>query len=70
MISKTVEVPNIHCMGCVAAIKNELLELPGVAAVTGDAQRRAIEVEFAPPATWEAIAAALTEIDYPPAKND
>ena len=67
MTNKIFEVPNIHCMGCVQAIKNELGELDGVAAVTGDARAQTIEVAFDAPATWEAIVAALTEIEYPPA---
>ena len=69
MANKTFEVPNIHCMGCVQAIKNELRELEGVATVNGDARGQTIEVEFEAPATWEAIVAALTEIEYPPAAN-
>lgn len=69
MTSKTFEVPNIHCMGCVQAIKNELRELDGVASVDGDAQTRVIAVEFEAPATWQGIAAALTEIEYPPAAS-
>ena len=67
MTSKTFEVPNIHCMGCVQAIKNELRELDGVASVEGDARKQTIDIAFAAPATWEAIVAALTEIEYPPA---
>ena len=69
MTNKTFEVPNIHCMGCVQAIKNELRELPGVSSVNGDARSRQIEIEFDAPANWEAIVAALTEIEYPPAAS-
>ncbi|MDE2750763.1 MAG: heavy-metal-associated domain-containing protein [Chloroflexota bacterium] len=69
MTSKSFEVPNVHCMGCVQAIKNELRELDGVASVNGDARSRMIEVEFEAPATWDAIVAALTEIEYPPAAS-
>ena len=69
MTSKTFEVPNIHCMGCVQAIKNELRELDGVASVDGDAHSRKIDIEFEPPATWQGIVAALTEIEYPPAAS-
>ena len=67
MTSKTFEVPNIHCMGCVQAIKNELRELDGVASVDGDARKQTIEIDFEAPATWDVIVAALTEIEYPPA---
>lgn len=69
MTNKTFEVPNIHCMGCVQAIKNELRELDGVSTVNGDAREQTIEVAFEAPATWEAIVASLTEIEYPPAAN-
>ena len=69
MTNKTFEVPNIHCMGCVQAIKNELRELDGVASVNGDAGKQTIDVEFEAPATWEAIVAALNEIEYPPASG-
>lgn len=69
MANKTFEVPNVHCMGCVQAIKNELRELDGVSSVSGDARKRTIAVEFEAPATWEAIVAALTEIEYPPAAS-
>lgn len=69
MTSKTFEVPNIHCMGCVQAIKNELRELDGVSTVEGDASKQTIEVAYDSPATWDAIVAALTEIEYPPAAN-
>jgi len=69
MTSKSFEVPNVHCMGCVQAIKNELRELDGVASVNGDARSRMIEVEFEAPASWDAIVAALTEIEYPPAAS-
>ncbi len=69
MTSKTFEVPNIHCMGCVQAIKNELRELDGITTVNGDAGKRTIEVEFDAPASWETIVATLTEIEYPPAAS-
>lgn len=69
MTNKIFEVPNIHCMGCVQAISNELRELDGVASVNGDAGKQTIEVDFDAPATWEAIVAALTEIEYPPAAS-
>ena len=69
MTSKTVEVPNISCNGCVQAIQFELSDMPGVASVNGDAASRTIQVEFQAPATWDAIVAALQEIEYPPASN-
>ena len=67
MSKLTFEVPNIGCAGCVQAIKLELCDLAGVASVDGDVAAREIQVEFEAPATREAIVAAMTEIDYPPA---
>ena len=67
MTSKTFEVPNIGCAGCVQAISNELSDLAGVAGVSGDVGSKTMQVEYAPPATWEGIVEALKEIDYPPA---
>ena len=66
MTSKTFEVPNIGCAGCVQAIKNELSELEGVANVSGDVSSKTMLVEYAPPATWDGIVTTLKEIDYPP----
>ena len=69
MTSKTFEVPNIGCAGCVQAIKNELGDLAGVLAVNGDVPSRIIQIEYDPPATWEGIVKTLNEIDYPPASD-
>jgi copper chaperone CopZ len=66
MTSKTFEVPNIGCAGCVQAIKNELSDLDGVASVSGDVSSKTMHIEYAPPATWESIVATLKEIDYAP----
>ena len=67
MTTKTFEVPNISCAGCVQAIKIELTDMPGVASVSGDPASRRMQVEFTAPATWDNIVAALNEIEYPPA---
>ncbi len=69
MTSKTFEVPNIGCAGCVAAIQLELEELAGVQSVSGDLPSKTVQIDFEPPATWEGIVSALTAIDYPPASN-
>ena len=69
MTSKTFEVPNIGCAGCVAAITNELSDISGVHAVNGDVANKSVRIEFEAPATWEAIVATLTEIEYPPAAS-
>ena len=67
MTSKTFEVPNISCAGCVAAIKIELEDLAGVQAVSGDAPSKTIQIDFDAPATWDGIVQTLNEIEYPPA---
>ena len=67
MTTKTFEVPNIGCQGCVQAIKNELAELPGVASIEGEVKTRKIQVEFEAPASWDVIVTTLKAIDYPPA---
>ncbi|MCY3780856.1 MAG: heavy-metal-associated domain-containing protein [Chloroflexi bacterium] len=69
MTSKTFEVPNIGCAGCVAAIKMELEDLSGVQAVSGDVPSKTIRIEFDAPATWDNIVQSLKEIDYPPAES-
>ena len=68
MEEKTISVPAIHCGHCVATIKRELSELPGVAAVAPDLKARKVAVKWGPPATWEQIKALLSEIGFPPAE--
>ena len=70
MQNEKLVVPNISCAGCVGAIKMELGELPGVAAVDGDVGSKSIEVQFDAPATMDGIVALLRDIDYPPAANN
>ena len=67
MTTKTFEVPNIGCAGCVQAIKNELAELPGLVKIEGEVKTRMVRVEFDEPTSWEMIVSRLKEIDYPPA---
>ncbi len=69
MTSKSFQVPNIGCAGCVQAIKIELQDLAGVQAVSGDVASKTIQIEFDAPASWDNIVQALKEIDYPPAKS-
>lgn len=65
MEKTTLSIPGITCDHCVRTIKNELLEVEGVTAVDGDAERKAVEVEFETPATLDRIRQVLKEIDYP-----
>jgi copper chaperone CopZ len=69
MATKTFEVPTVGCAFCVAAIKGELGDMQGVRAVDGDVATRMITVEWDEPASWDAIASALTAIDYAPAES-
>lgn len=66
METKTVKVPNIGCNGCVNSIKGELADLEGVSSVEGSVEAQTITVTWGNPANWEAISAAMTEIDYAP----
>jgi copper chaperone len=67
MARVTYAVPNISCGHCVHTIEMELSELEGVSQVEASDSTREVSVEFAEPATEEAIIALLTEINYPPA---
>jgi len=62
-------VPGINCGHCVATIERAVKEVAGVAEVKGNAATKQVTVTFEPPATRENIAAAMTEWDYPPAKE-
>ncbi len=68
MATKTFEVPNIGCNGCVQSIKNELGDLAGVIRVEGEVESRMVTVEYDDPASWEAITTTLEAIDYAPAQ--
>ena len=65
MSTITYKVPAINCNHCVHTIKTELSELPGVKAVTGDANTRQVTISFEPPATPAEIEKLLVEINYP-----
>jgi copper chaperone CopZ len=63
---KTVQVPAISCAHCVATIRRELGDLPGVRAVTADAASKQVTVRYDPPADWGIIVALLKDLGYPP----
>ena len=65
MTNKTFSVPAIGCAGCVRSIKLEVGQIAGVTAVQGDENTKVVSVSWEAPATWEQIAAALVEIEYP-----
>lgn len=67
MTTATFNVPAITCEHCVATITRVVPdEVPGVSKVTGDHETKQITVEFEPPATIEAIAASMSDWDFPP----
>ena len=66
MESKTFQVPNIGCDGCVNAIKGELGDLEGIKTVDGAVDSKMVTVEYDEPASWDKIVSALKEIDYAP----
>ncbi|MBM3214507.1 heavy-metal-associated domain-containing protein [Candidatus Poribacteria bacterium] len=55
----------ISCDGCVRSIRAELSEMEGVQSVAGDPDKQEVTVEFAAPATLEALKAAMDDIGYP-----
>ncbi|MCA0455921.1 MAG: heavy-metal-associated domain-containing protein [Chloroflexi bacterium] len=67
MESKTFQVPNIGCDGCVKTIKNEVSQITGVKKVDGVVDSKTVTVEWDTPATWQQIESTLKEIEYPPA---
>ena len=69
MESKTFQVPNIGCDGCVRSIKNELTAIPGVQNVDAAVDTKTVTVEWIDPADWKQIVNVLVEIDYAPAET-
>jgi copper ion binding protein len=67
MTTVVFTVPNISCGHCVATIERVVGELPGVHNVAGEIDSKQVTVAYDPPATPEAIVAAMTEWEYPPA---
>jgi copper chaperone CopZ len=67
MESKSFQVPNIGCDGCVRTIKTEVSQIAGVKKVDGTVATKIVVVEWDAPATWQQIADTLKEIDYAPA---
>jgi copper chaperone CopZ len=68
METKTFQVPNIGCDGCVNAIKNELKGVPGVQRVDASVDTKMVTVQWTDPASWTKIVDVLTEIEYAPAE--
>jgi copper chaperone CopZ len=66
MNKRVANVPKISCGGCERTIQSNLSELPGVTFVKADRNDKTVKVEYDDRINWEAIAAKLVEIDYPP----
>jgi len=65
MEKQTLSIPKISCGHCVMTIQNELKELAGIKQVQGDAQNKAITVEWESPATLQKIRDTLRDINCP-----
>jgi copper chaperone len=63
----TLNIPDISCGHCVATIKRETSEVPGVLAVEGDQQAKTATFTLANEAALTDVKATLVEIGYPPA---
>ncbi len=66
MESKTFQVLNMTCNGCVNTVRTEVEELSGVVTVDINKPSQLVTVEWQAPATWDTIKDALTDIDYAP----
>jgi copper chaperone len=67
MNQKTFTINNISCGHCTNTIKNELAEVPGVAAVEAEPGAKDVTVKWEAPATEDSIRSVLAEINYPAA---
>ncbi len=65
METQTLTIPNISCGHCVAAVKDELTEIDGVASVEGDPGEKTVTVKWNGPATLDTIKEKLIKINYP-----
>ncbi len=66
MITKTFDVPKIHCDGCERTIGGAVGKLAGVAKVEASAATKKVLVEFNPAAVNESsIREALKAAGYP-----
>ncbi|MBU1157172.1 MAG: heavy-metal-associated domain-containing protein [Proteobacteria bacterium] len=65
METKTVNIPDISCGHCLAAVKREAGEVKGVKSVEGDVATKQVTIKWDAPATWDQIAVALKDAGYP-----
>ena len=65
METKVINVPNISCSHCTAAIEEEVGELSGVVSVSAEEATKQVTIQYQAPATWDEINETLEEIGYP-----
>ena len=65
MQKETLNIPNISCGHCVAAIESELKLIQGVSSVSGNPETKRVEVAWDSPATIDIIKKTLVDINYP-----
>jgi copper chaperone CopZ len=63
----SLQVGNLTCTSCLAAIEEELTGLPGAIGMTGDVRAGIVLVDHAPALDGETIARAITARGYPAA---
>ncbi len=66
MDNRSVRIPAISCDHCARTLREELMDIEGVAYVEIDVPAKTVKLGWQPPAIWPAIAARLREINYPP----
>ncbi len=67
METRTVFFPTMACGGCAAVIRRVAESVEGVRAARASVADKLVSIDWEPPATWEAIAAALGDAGHPPA---
>lgn len=68
MQQATLNVPRIHCSGCVSTVTRALRHLPGVRQVEASEASKQVTIEFDPAQVDEAkIRTTLAGIGYPAA---
>jgi len=68
MMTKTYDVPRIHCDGCVKTVTMAVSQLPGIAKVEASHETKKVLVEFNPTAVDDGrIRDALKTAGYPAA---
>jgi copper chaperone CopZ len=68
MKNRTVQVPNISCGHCVAAIEREVSEIEGVSSVEGRHDTQDVTISWNSEKTsWQEIEGLMRQINYPPA---